>query len=1563
MPGARYFDPHADRLFEQAQSNRRRIESFRGQVTPEQAASVAALALANPTWSPGVAYTLGMGGIAPDSAEARLVTQAQAKIDSRKGLLGRLGDVVSAPISAFRKVADEAIYDPLKGFSRGMSAGPQVFKELADEGIRELMNPAQDFSLAATSIGAGHREVTANGGYLGLLTGSTDVDFGDGFFIGGRAKQRQVDGAREGITTRSGKAVTAGRGLAGMVFESETSRGYNILSGLVDAVLSLGLDPTTYVGGAVMQPVRRSRNLAGSSRTVDLNASGDIKEPMERSAAYAKAKAFGDGETSAAEYADEVMEFGSVNPRVAALKAARDARQLTRREFEQSLEAAREQIKVGAGLLESGTRNTYLPEKAYDWLVKSDAGQQLRTYLRNETNFERMRQATKGKLPVALVAKLTEASDDDTVLRTLADEINLGGGIREKFKVGLLDQAEATGPTSGLIDLGIRVRLRKRDARLWALLPGHEIDFENMDDAVEQLNRFQQNAKLPLDERSANNLALVKADSPEARYKAVRSVLGQVASRVETEVFEDSLKKLSRGKAAKQVLNTADEAAKADYLTDVQKRAAQRAKAAAAAVTKAFDDSLTASRYLADDVGTRTELPQARPVRQLALNGEAVDVADAVDPHLWLEGLGRNFPLPDARAIRRVLTDPRMRALLDPDTRVGSKTRAVEDAADFFRDKVWVPMKLLRGAYAVRNLIEAQLSSAAGGYAAGFYHPLHYLGYVLWNPQGRSMLEETTAGSGRLRKAAARGEEALSKRATVRGATDAKGRGFQQVSADAAHKDHYGRSLDRIGLASHRTDDGKRLLLSRDYIQHDKTNPNGFANAWAARMSMLANDPVGKRVVRGLFDDDPATEGLTGIDAVKDWFFHGGGQQFRKDMAHRDGSLLTREGADAYVDWLDESANTLTGGNLELLDMLRTGRLNGTSLWVGDSLNTKAVGELKQYLDVAPKTISGPTMFAAQDGAGARVLEGWDNAVRIMFQALAAVPENKLSRSPIFRQAYWRRMSELSEFLTADAQAEMLVNARKANLDKKLLGQIERAAARRSGEMVLDGADEVAKRFGLDEVQRWLYTSHNKTQFFDVTRQLFVFGDAWLDIAKRWTRIATERPQVPYRIGRAVQEGRDADWDGDDRGFFFRDPTTGEERFAWPGSNMMLKELAGASASFDSSLKSLNMVTQSVIPGIGPATALPAQWLLPDDPAWDELRKVILPFGEQDGLGVLPPFIDKALTALSSNEGSQRRLAAYAATQMDVMTHLYSSGDYDLGDPAQVQDLLQDSKSMTKRVFLLRSIAQFTLPASPTPTFKVQIKDQKTADIALLSSRLRQLQDEDFETATGRFLQEFGDLAMLVLSSKTENLGSAEPTKEADQFARRNSAAASRFKDVYGFFTGPGGEFDPDAYRAQKDRGERVTRSPEEFLALAEQRLASHYYRQVRDAVGPKPGAAGRAILRQAREVLKQDFTHYNPARYEPGKVEDTISRLREAATDPDLGSTEAGQGLRKYLQLRDMVARVASTRSITDWGRAAATADLRDVLRAGADAISRDHPDFADMFDRALSREMTAAE
>lgn len=298
---ARYFDVNeADELAQQAH-RRAAYEQWRAMATAESAGATTSLAGTYPHMRPGTVVALSKAGISADHP----VAQAAAKAEAKRSGFGwhSVGDVVSgaaaAVTGAVGKVADEA-YGVVKGISRGAMIGleaiPQTFQGAMRESTSDgdisgaewlLGLPHLGEGFKQTTLYAGHHEVERECGYLGPLTGKTHVNYGSGFFAGGDVKRDQAARARAATPDwlrqeLGGHTATFGRYTARQIFEPGTRR-YSVLSGLLDAWLSLGADPSTWATAPVKGAVEAGR-LPESSKVlvatpVDTVAKGKCASP------------------------------------------------------------------------------------------------------------------------------------------------------------------------------------------------------------------------------------------------------------------------------------------------------------------------------------------------------------------------------------------------------------------------------------------------------------------------------------------------------------------------------------------------------------------------------------------------------------------------------------------------------------------------------------------------------------------------------------------------------------------------------------------------------------------------------------------------------------------------------------------------------------------------------------------------------------------------------------------------------------------------------------------------------------------------------------------------------------------------------------------------------------------------------------------------------------------------------------------------------------------------------------------------------------------------------------
>jgi hypothetical protein len=1441
---ARFFEGDEAAELARQQQRQRAYEMFKATAQPQTAQAITGLTGAYPGMRAGVVLPLAKSGVAPDSPVARKAAQGEAK----RGLgWHSIGDAVSGAVGkvtgAVGDVAD-AGYDVLKGISRGAFMGPQAFGETIQGALRESVKdgdisgaewllglPHLAKGFKQTTLAAGHREIQQEGGYLGLLTGKTDVDYGSGFFTGGDVKAAQVASARASAPLIDNKAPSLGRYTAVQVFEPGT-RPYSLLSGLIDAAVSLGADPTSYVAAPVKGAIAGSKLIAGSTGT---------RAVVARTPAV----------------------------------------------------VSKDKEALSAGLV-GGLRETVLPERAADWL-DSKRGRLLREYLAAETDFVRLRKNVGPGVPVEVLPRLLDAKTDADVLDVLAPE--LGITIREKFGVSPTALA-AVDPSQASVRTVVGAQVSKRldtvRAYRWASkMPGSHVNLDDAQQAVEQIERYGRNVKMPDEKAGVFVERMARSTNRNERYSVVRDFLITIQNDVLAE----------RGLPA-----------------DVRRKLTT--------INPDYDERLRA--YAIDDIGQNAKVPGA------VVNGE---LQPTPTPHYFAEYINSAVHLPDARELRRA-TSGFVDMIDKVPTNLGmSLFRNGTALADFVTSNIFKVGALFRAAYPLRVVGEEQLRMAAAGGTSIVNHPLSHIAAILAHKRG----ESTDLLGNPIKGLEALGE-ALSRNAAL--------------------------GIERTGVVRSR---GRTVLRRED---------EGFAAALLDELAKGANDPVQRRVLNGLGDGDRHPNiGLSGLDAVKDWFFDGTGRTFRTQMGSSPGREFfgtkvdpadPLNSADGYIDSLLERAKNVTGGDAVLMEAMATGRIGGEPLTVitqggARKANPKALRLLEQHLTTGagPQVTPADIMLHTKGSAASALGQRYDAVVDHFFDIAMGIPTDTLSRAPAFEQAYWKRQSELIEFMQPEVQQAALAVAERNQAASKYLKKMRQRAQVTTGRLDAVEADILAKAFAIESTKKLLYDLSSRSQWADIARNFFPFGAAWQEVATTWARITvTENPMALRRGQQIVAGGRAADLNGDGEGFFHPDEGGEREMFSYPFSGWISEKLTGVQAPMQAPVSGLNLFATSVLPGFGPVVTIPAGRLLPDRPDWDGVRNTLMPFGEKDLSGgvlesFLPPWMMKARVWLDADSPAQDR--QYANTVLDVTRYLASTGRYSMDSPEEQERLLRDAKDKARSIYGLRAFAQFFAPSPPSPQFVVNDKDGNGMLALKLSEAYRGMMDEDPSTATQRFVETFGEGAFLATIPKSEGGGPA--TEAAYDFVRENPGTVSRHRGVYGYFMSPDGAFSYAAYRQQLEGGARRPITPEQAVQIANQRLGAMIYRNARSQVGERPSKEQRTWLSQVRDAIEGRYPGYSPMPTTLGNTDRTITKLIAAANDPALASTEAGRGLVEYLRVREEALAVAQSRGLTTFKSARTAADLRFALRSHAEQLAVEFPDFGAMFERTFNREMVADE
>lgn len=1078
------------------------------------------------------------------------------------------------------------------------------------------------------------------------------------------------------------------------------------------------------------------------------------------------------------------------------------------------------------------------------------------------------------------------------------------------------DNAFLEATTGGFTDRLPRSRRSLHGIRMAQEMPNQILDLNDMRSATGNFDAYLRNAKLPDEVVRGFTDDLLRVDPLDV--EEVNGIVTRANQRIMDELIG--------------VRGTAPE--KARRLTSVM--AGQWAEYAR-----------DARQYLMNRVGQPILPPGRRAFWEV--NGEQIPLDGGVAAMLVHARSDAVF-LPDVRALRREASW--MRGLWDTPV-VGKMAGGAVDLLGSFTQKFWKPLQLIRPAIMLRVLPEEQARMAAHGDVSLFTHPAQYFAYV----------------TGR------------------RGAIDAAGN-------PVAEAGEYLSAISTRFTDFVRGEPIPRSVYTGDFVKGYKGQA-GDTGWWAGYLGRFSADPIASEVAATM-------AGVSG----RSW------DEMRHAM--RDGDLAelveraarqlnlpklrSPEGLDDYLEnTLRASLTDATGGDYargvngdaELLAAIARGRFgdapvvprgfdgvpgSGDVVPFGDARVTSWLDERRDFMPpVMPRPRTG-----GETAAGGPL----SRMVNRGFEAFMSRPTDRFSRSPTYRSAMWGEIERLLPYATREVQQVVLDNAAKANLGRDALRRM-RARAGRGAEGQLSSVahvDRLAHAVALDTTRSLLYDISKRSQFSDVLRVVAPFAEPWKEILTTWTRLVGENPVTLRRAQQTIEGARGADFDGDGQGFFYQDPSTGEEMFAYPGGHLLTRLLGRdvGQIRLTGRVEGLNLVGGSLLPGFGPAISMAAARLIPERPELEGLRDFLFPFGEPEvdtpGAALdslLPAYLRRAVTALRADPNADR---VFGNTVIDVMKSLAASGEYGTDEfgmltrDAQLE-LEADALSFAKRLYWLRAVAQSTLPTGPQPEFRTDTPEGVMTFHALAAEYRSMMDDAEAggsETAMERFVERFGFAPTLVTQAKSQQVRYRPLEEMGAAWERRHPEFVKRFRNVAGYFapSDPDGLFDSRAYEASLEMGDRVTLTPEEALLVHNNTLGRLAMEQAKRSLGEGADTAeGRAMLATIRANLREEYPGFQSTVGIPrgADVDTLVNEVRAALADPVLRDHPAAPALRAYLADRETAldaARQIDGR-IRGFGQAAAAAPIRVWLRERADTLIRQHPEFAPFWDRIFSREL----
>lgn len=1218
----------------------------------------------------------------------------------------------------------------------------------------------------------------------------------------------------------------------------------------------------------------------------------------------------------------------------------------------------------------------------------------------------------------SIISKMTEVKSIDeavevfptadlTFLRNVAeitDEVQMRQFLNDSLGVG--DSTRGIGPTS-VEDINISrwdnmkrrlVQTESLPARLMSNMPGRHVVLAGGSDreklqAVKNVKDYLRLARIGSDER----VKLVDdfARALESDDGSMRNVVGQIENVIRT-TFKDQ--------------PYMDDRLIDDMLDGIKtfKQTYDRA------LYGAISDTGRSS-----DFGGRFEA---------IIDGKVVTVNQPLNTAgLQSEMLKHSLMLPDPRQTRRLMSNlgwvTGKTGAFDATKR--GELRLPLAALEFVQNEVWRPLTLLTGGYVLRNMADSLLRQSFNpNVKTGIFHPFEWIQVAMHRKFAGDIIGDTFKGDPETLLRNGQVELAEAAAGTLRESRDPLSR-YSREQQTGVWKPV--RRTQDPNTGEFFYDDG------RDF----------FMQGVAAEVTLLATDEAARLVAAG-----------DTLEDIVDALIADPKKTYVRNLQNRwkNRTLTTSAGEKTIgtIDFIDPAGNVnranlenfvrqyisprvdeVTGGDLRLKQIIANGEYTDE---LGEALPAfryndagKVVGyEEDNFYRLIDQVLDDPNVslksqYKMQEtvnmggSRGSELREAWDQATNKFFAELYPKREAWLNRSPVFRQYYYKVIEDFADELQQSEVARLLndLEQRLAKEGKKFkdeasarsavgrytgspelankLYDIKNGKIATQGKLTRTQLDAYAKGFALDETKRLFYNASEKSNFADIFRIIAPFGSAWAEVTKKWSGMLASDPEVLKRIGVTVQGLQEADPDGDGKGFFYKDPQTGEYMFNYPFSeqlapfmsavvgaitggvlggakgivagglgglgigSMIAPQLEGINAQFAAPVKSLSMGL-TLLPGMGPYVQVAASKIIGDRPEADFIRKIIMPYGEPDvSFITLPAWADKVVQAITANPETDR---IFGDLKIDTMKALAATGEYDMTTEEGKQRLEDDATSRARILLVLQGLGQFTGPTRPTPEFIVP-----TAQGDVLASELSkawyELRAANFDTAVPEFLDTFGDDVILYMQSKTRtSVGGLDASTEFANWERANNDVFRKYPEIAGYFAPVGTELDYQAYVRQIETGQRERLTAQELLDEAQAKVGIAMYRSLVRKVGGRPNEQQEQMLREYRDKLGEQFPGFAERAIDVNAQRNQINKLYEAAFDSDLADNPIADATRVYLNYRDQALAAAAELGLTTLGGKRA-AELRALLRRVGEDLAARVPEFERLWDRVLYNEV----
>lgn len=638
----------------------------------------------------------------------------------------------------------------------------------------------------------------------------------------------------------------------------------------------------------------------------------------------------------------------------------------------------------------------------------------------------------------------------------------------------------------------------------------------------------------------------------------------------------------------------------------------------------------------------------------------------------------------------------------------------------------------------------------------------------------------------------------------------------------------------------------------------------------------------------------------------------------------------------------------------------------------------------------------------AKDVTGLR--NQWRSFVDAIFSGVMGKGVNALEKLPAYRQFKWSIYEEYYDSLSGVAINDAIRDIRKRAQEigmspddymggvkgrfDDLVARQKKTDALKAG-YTLEQMDNFASSLAEKRMRNLFYDMPQKLNLetsFGVSA-LFQFIAATRTIMTDMARISAAHPDKVYRIARALNGTMELDLPGDtERGVVYTHPVTGKYVFRHPfgfASRKLSQLFTGVDTQgavtpiLESQVQGLNIGLVGVPQanpigqiGIGRVLDLAQSFSGGDNRGIEEIRKTLLPFESLQAEKTLtermiPTWAYKTLQGINAMAFGNRSDVIKREIS-DAAAALSLTGKYDLNNKNDLEKLESDAAKLGITMFMMGAVTTFAGPASANPDYIVTL-DGMDVHMGSLASELQTMRDLDPDGAPLRWIETFGDEALIFLSGKVQMSKDARGilyTPGYLSWMKNNQKTIDGYIGSVAYFFGPQEdvseyEFGVRSYLLQGGKA-RYAGVSERVLA-AQYVAASAQYRYIRNRLPTFLNDEQEAQLKVIREDLSKRYRGFEAVRYSTQSFGENIKAIRQILDEGSFADSELVEPLRVYMTYRDTFLAKLEQMGMSSF-RSKKASPFRLQLDSIGEELARQNKSFQRLYDNLLSSETNPA-